>query len=259
MKEAFVITEGDGPLVAAALHAGHGVRPQVAEALRLTPEERLREEDPFTDRWTVVAPTRIVALRSRFEVDLNRPRELAVYRLPEHAWGLEVWRPGAVDAIVSQSLEIYDAFYLRVEDLLRRVEEQHGRFVVLDLHSYNLRRLGPDASAEPQAQNPDFNLGTGSMDRQRWAPVVDTFLEVARSSDALGRRPEVGENVRFLGGHFPAWVHQTFPETGCALAVEVKKFFMDEWTGVADPEPLEGARRLLEETSAAVVEALERC
>jgi hypothetical protein len=28
------------------------------------------------------------------------------------------------------------------------------------------------------------------------------------------------------------FVHDNFPDTGCAVALEVKKFFMDEWTGV---------------------------
>jgi N-formylglutamate deformylase len=259
MDPPFAITEGQGPLVAVALHAGHQVRPEVAAALELTPSERLREEDPFTDQWTSVAATRVVAHRSRFEVDLNRPRDQAVYRLPEQAWGLEVWRPGAVERVLAGSLETYDAFYRDVEALLRRVEEREGSFVVLDLHSYNHRRSGPDGPAEPPVESPDLNVGTGSMDRRRWASAVEAFLAASRASMALGRRLTVGENVRFLGGHFPAWVHATFPVSGCALAVEVKKFFMDEWTGVPDPRSLSGVQQLLAEASAAVVEGLGRC
>ena len=38
------------------------------------------------------------ARRSRFEVDLNRPREEAVYRVPEDCWGLDVWRGGRLDS-----------------------------------------------------------------------------------------------------------------------------------------------------------------
>jgi hypothetical protein len=40
--------------------------------------------------------------------------------------------------------------------------------------------------------------------------------------------------VRFFGGELPAWIHATFPKTVCALAIEVKKFFMNEWTGEVD-------------------------
>ena len=74
------VARGEGPLVATAVHAGHAVRDNVFAQLALDDGERLREEDPFTDAWMEIAPIRVVALRSRFEVDLNRPREKAVYR-----------------------------------------------------------------------------------------------------------------------------------------------------------------------------------
>jgi hypothetical protein len=44
----------------------------------------------------------------------------------------------------------------------------------------------------------------------------------------------VRENVRFRGGHLSRWVHTAFPGQACCLAVEVKKFFMDEHTGEID-------------------------
>ena len=73
---------GNGPLIATAIHDGHEVRDDVAGHLALNDSERLREEDPFTAGWTVVAPTRVVGTRSRFEVDLNRPRDKAIFRTP---------------------------------------------------------------------------------------------------------------------------------------------------------------------------------
>lgn len=76
------IYSGDGPLVATAIHPGHHVRSEIRERLALPEDKRLNEEDPFTGPFTAVAPTRIVVERSRFEVDLNRPRENAVYRRP---------------------------------------------------------------------------------------------------------------------------------------------------------------------------------
>src|SRR5262245_31766079 len=88
----WTLVHGEGPIVAAAIHAGHAVRREVNECLALSETDRLREEDPFTDRWTQVAPNRLVTHRSRFEVDLNRNRSGAVYLTPEDAWGLQVWR-----------------------------------------------------------------------------------------------------------------------------------------------------------------------
>ena len=46
---------GDQPVIATAVHAGHEVRPEVAALLAVSEEDRLREEDPFTDRWTEIA------------------------------------------------------------------------------------------------------------------------------------------------------------------------------------------------------------
>ena len=45
-----------------------------------------------------------------------------------------------------------------------------------------------------------------------------------------------GENVRFEGRHLARWVHENYGDVGCALAIELKKVFMDEWTGELDLE-----------------------
>jgi hypothetical protein len=37
-------------------------------------------------------------------VDLNRPREAAVYLSPEQSWGLEVWREQPAEDIVKAAL-----------------------------------------------------------------------------------------------------------------------------------------------------------
>jgi hypothetical protein len=51
-----------------------------------------------------------------------------------------------------------------------------------------------------------------------------------------GHPLEVAENVRFKGGYLCEWVHERYAGTGCALAVELKKVFMDEWTGKVDEQ-----------------------
>lgn len=232
----YSILGGFGPLVAVALHSGHAVRREVARTLALSARERLREEDPFTDRWTGIGDWRIVVDRSRFEIDLNRPREKAVYMTPEDAWGLRVWRMPPERGLVRESLEIYDAFYAELARLFRRLERQHGSFMVLDLHSYNHRRGGPAAPPGDPAVNPEVNIGTGFMNRFRWARQRWDLMSALRSFDFAGRRLDVRENVRFQGGHLAAWVHQWFPTSGCVFAIDVKKFFMDEWTGELYPE-----------------------
>jgi len=242
------LERGDGPLIAAAIHDGQSLRPELTPAMALISAERLREEDPFTGTWTSIAPTRLIALHSRFEVDFNRPRDKAVYLTPDDAWGLQVWKETPSAECVERSLAIHDAFYDEVRGLLQRMVQRYQRIVVLDLHTYNHRREDRSgAPADPQA-NPEVNVGTGTMLRSRWAPVVDRFIVGLRNFDFLGRRLDVRENVRFRGGHFPTWIHEHFPQSVCVLSIEFKKFFMDEWSGEADQIQLNAIERALKST-----------
>jgi len=247
-----------GPLVACAVHDGHDVRPEVASCLQLDAVQRLYEEDPYTAGWTVIAPTRIVARRSRFEVDLNRPRDKAVYITPADAWGLELWRCSPPSDMVAESLRVYDDFYAHLEFVLDRLVARHEKVVLFDLHSYNhIRGDAGGTPADPEA-NPEINLGTGTMDRTLWSPIVDWWLESMRSHDYLGRRLDVRENVKFFGGQLPRWVHEHYPRSVCALAIEVKKFFMNEWTGELDQVQHQAIGQALAAGAAAVGQALEK-
>jgi hypothetical protein len=250
---------GGGPLVAVALHDGHAVRGEVAERMALGESERLREEDPGTGSWTTVAPTRIVVNRSRFELDLNRSRARAIYRQPKDSWGLTVWREPLAQNLIDRTLAEYDDFYHCAETVLERLVARHGRLVIFDLHSYNHRRGDPAAPPGDAAGNPDVDLGTATLDRERWRPVVECFTRRLQSFDFAGRRLDVRENVRFQGGgHFAAWVRDRFPASICCLPIEVKKFFMDEWTGIADPLQLELIRQMLAQAAADVIDLLKR-
>ncbi len=258
MQASWVLTQGHGPIVAVALHDGHNIRAEVSSLLALSESDRTREEDPFTALWTTVADTQIVVKQSRFEFDLNRPREKAVYLTPEDAWGLSVWHSVPSEEIVARSLAEYDAFYATVKRVFADIEQRFGCFVVFDLHTYNHRREGLEALPADPRYNPEINLGTGSLNRDRWAPVVDRFITDLRSFDFLGQHLDVRENIRFRGGHFSRWTHQTFPESACVLAIEVKKFFMNEWTHRADPEQLDAIRCALQSTVPGVLEALKQ-
>ncbi len=229
------ITLGDGPIVAAAIHDGHDVRDRIAAQLALTPAERLREEDPYTGLWTNIAPTRVVGLRSRFEVDLNRKRHRCVYQTPRDAWGLNVWRQPLDEATVDRSRSLYDEFYRAMHDLLSDKQRRYGTFFVYDLHAYNHRRNGPDRTVAAEIDNPQINVCTGGMDLERCEPVVQCFIESMRSYDFLGGALDVRRNVRFRATRFSRWVHENFPGSGISLGIEVKKFFTDEWTGELYP------------------------
>jgi N-formylglutamate amidohydrolase len=253
--EAWEIARGAGPVVACGIHCGHDVRPEVAALLAVDEKVRSYEEDPYSGGWAEFAPTRILVHRSRFEFDLNRPRDKAVYLEPDDAWGLQVWKEPPPRDVLEESLRLYDGFYAELETILEDVAARCGRFVLYDLHSYNHR---PPGEAEVPRPEPDINLGTGSLDRDRWGPVADGFLAALATRTVGGRSLEIGENVRFQGGRLVRWVHETFPATGCALAVEVKKFFMDEHTGQLDGRRWKEVGEALAATVPAVVEGLGR-
>ncbi|HEY5928084.1 MAG TPA: N-formylglutamate amidohydrolase [Kofleriaceae bacterium] len=247
-----IVDEGDGPIVATAIHDGHGLRAEVAERIALDDAVRLREEDPFTARIASQVPTRIIVTRSRFEVDLNRQRDKAVYACAADCWGLELWREPPPAELVARSLAEYDAFYATLERVLRERERKYGRFVVLDVHSYNHCRAGVGCAADPDA-NPEVNVGTGSLDRGRWGSLVERFCQELSGFDG---GLDVRENVKFQGGHMSRWIHATFPTTGCALALELKKTFMDEWTGQPDHDHIARLARAVAATLPGLTESL---
>lgn len=238
MRQPFTFGHSALPLVMTAIHAGHDLRREVALRMGLDEATRLREEDPHTDRITSAGGVPVVVHRSRFEVDLNRPRDAAVYTTPEAAWDLDIWRDPLPDRVVERSLAVYDDFYAAMADELDDLACR-GPFLVLDVHSYNHRRDGSAGPPAPEGDNPEVNVGTGSLDRDRWEHLADRFMKELGQQRVGGHHLDVRENVRFRGGHLSRWVHERYDGTGCALAIELKKTFMDEWTGAVDERHLD--------------------
>lgn len=254
----WTVQRGTGPVVATAIHDGHGLRPAIAARMALPEAERLREEDPFTGQAVRGVPTHVVPARSRFEVDLNRDEAQAVYERPEQCWGLDVWRAPLPDEEVAASRRYHRDFYAMFGELLDGVRREHPRYVVLDVHSYNHRRDGADAPPMPQAQAPDVNIGTHSMPRERWAWLLDPLIDEIARFDFAGRRLDVRENVAFQGkGELARFVHARHPEAGCAIAFEFKKFYMDEWTGAPIAAELRAMRALIDRLARVATELLD--
>ena len=255
VSTAFTVSEAAEQLVTTAIHAGHVLRPALAELTALDDDERSREEDPFTDQFLGDLGVRINVHQSRFEVDLNRPRDEAVYEHPDDAWGLTVWKHELPAEEVERSRRLHDEFYAELAHHMDRLASR-GRFLVLDIHSYNHRREGPDGPAAPLADNPAVNVGTGALDRVRWGHVVDSFIGGLRLQSVDGHPLDVRENVRFRGGHLSRWVAANYPDTGCTLALEFKKLFMDEWTGECDTGHIAQLRHALHAVIPSVLTAL---
>jgi N-formylglutamate deformylase len=245
-----------GQLIATAIHVGHELRPEFAAELVLPEPDRLREEDPHTDEIGALIPARVVVHRSRFEVDLNRKRDESVYRTAQEAWGLDLLRNSPLDeSLVTGSLEVYDAFYAELGRRLDAVAER-GPFVMLDIHSYNHRRGGADAAAALAEENPEVNVGTGSLDRARFGSVVDAFMTSLEAAGTSSGPLDVRENIRFRGRQLAAWTHARYPDRAVVLALEFKKTFMDEWTGEVDRARVDELARALGRTLPALEASL---
>lgn len=253
----WTLQRSDDCIIATAIHDGHGLCDQSADRMQLSDDDRLREEDPHTGNAITGIPTHLVINRSRFEVDLNRGRDQAVYRTPDQSWGLQVWNTPLTDTDVAGSLVLHDAYYRMLGQQLDEIVAAHGRFVLLDVHSYNHRRDGPEGDPTPPENAPDINIGTFSMPRERWSFVMDPMIEAMRTFNFNGRHLDVRENVAFQGkGEQTRFVHERYPETGCAIAIEFKKFFMDEWTGEPLPDELAAMRQFMTHAANACRDAL---
>jgi N-formylglutamate amidohydrolase len=244
---------GDGPVLATAIHDGHAIRDALRPHLAFDDAQRRRDEDPLTGLLATVGDVRIRARHSRFQSDLNRPRDKAISADPADTWGLRVWHGPLPEALVEASRADHERFYAMVSRVVESTIARWGAVLVLDIHSYNHRRDGPGTAPAPQDANPDIDLGVTTLDRDRWGTVVDRFAEALASTPVAGRMPDVRRNVRYEGGgHFPEWLHATYGGALCAISLEYKKVYMDEWSAQADIAVVEDFRSGLERAVAAV-------
>ena len=254
MQKNCQIIRGNMPLIATAIHDGHTITSDRLPFLAVDEATRLREEDPFTGELAEISDTRVVVHQSRFACDLNRSRDKAIYRNPEDAWGINVWKKNVPEKVFVEGLGFYDEFNRTFFALLDEWIERFGTVVVYDLHTYNHRRDGPDREVASLKENPEVNLGTGTLNRERFGGIVKQFIEDLSSVDYFGRQLDVRENIKFTGGDFSRRIHERYPDNVCVLAIEFKKIFMDEWTGKVDREALSGLKRGLVSTVSGVLE-----
>ena len=77
------------PYICAAIHDGHQFRKELWDNCLHTEYDRWYEEDPETKNLIASHPIVISGCDSRFEYDLNRAPEDAVF---ETAWGKQLWK-----------------------------------------------------------------------------------------------------------------------------------------------------------------------
>lgn len=251
----WIFEKGSIPIFATAIHNGHFVRKELLNIMKISEIDRLREEDPYTAEFTTISDNRMVNYLSRFEVDFNRPKELAVYLTKEQAWGLDLWKIPPSDEMIKKSLEKYEIFYKQLDEFLKDRIKKFKYLVVYDIHSYNYKR---GSTTAPQEENPDINVGTKTLkNRDKFENIINIFIENMKK-DFFGKTLDVRENVKFGGGHFPRWIHEKYPENIVVLSIEFKKIFMDEETGEFYPEKLSRLKDILKSTVKPVLKELEK-
>ncbi|WP_350285731.1 N-formylglutamate amidohydrolase [uncultured Croceitalea sp.] len=214
------------PFVCGAVHDGHQFRPSLWQNCIHTEYERWYEEDPCTKQMVQSQPIVIAGCDSRFEYDLNRPPETAIF---DTAWGKQLWKSPLSSKEKSQSLEKHTNFYRVVHALIQKIEALHGRAIVFDMHSYNWKRW--DRAV------PTWNLGTSNIDNQRFGAIVQQWSDRLGTVTLPYSLPQTSlVNDTFQGnGYFLKYITNHFANT-LVLATEISKIYCDELTGVIYPE-----------------------
>lgn len=213
------------PFACFAIHDGHQIREELEGKILLSDYERWYEEDPNTFEFISSLPICIQAKDSRYEYDLNRPPEEAIYDI---AWGKKVWDSPLPAALKKRSLHKHANFYKITSALVKKLEGKFGSALLLDVHSYNYQRIERDC--------PVFNLGTSLITDDRYRKTIDFFLEKLSTIDLHTVPVSVAENDVFQGkGYLQRFINSKFKNT-LVLATEIKKVYVDELSG--EPYPL---------------------
>lgn len=223
------------PVLALAIHNGHEMHPDLLANCGISEADRLREEDPFTDVFANAFANKIIVYTSRFTVDLNRSPENAIYQNPEDCWGLKARINPIHDKLLAELKQGYEQWYTLLTYTVNRMLKKHPFLLVLDLHSFNHRRKGPDAEPDSQQDNPDIILGRNNMPSEHY-PFVQSLKDKLDKKEIDGNPLDCRIDVKFTGGWVSRWLHHTYPKQVLCPAVEFKKIFMDEWSGNLNKE-----------------------
>jgi hypothetical protein len=154
------------PYACAAIHDGHQFRKELWNNCLHTEYDRWYEEDPETKNMVQLHPIVIAGCDSRFEYDLNRPPEEAVF---ETAWGKKLWKLPLPKEQKERSLKKHAAFFNVVQVLISKLESKFKNVVVYDMHSYNWKRWDREV--------PTWNLGTSNIDSNRFGDDIESWRQ----------------------------------------------------------------------------------
>ncbi|MBT8274417.1 MAG: N-formylglutamate amidohydrolase [Bacteroidia bacterium] len=212
--------------VCGAVHDGHHFRKELWDNCMHSGYDRWYEEDPETKNMVISHPIVLAGCDSRFEYDLNRPPEEAVF---ETAWGKQLWKTPLDEGMKSKSLQKHINFYRIVQALISKIESKFGICIVYDMHSYNWKRWDREV--------PTWNLGTSNVDNDRFGEDVELWrASLSEIKLPNGIKSDAAINNTFFGnGYFLKYITNNFKNT-LVLATEIAKVYCDEYSRIIFPE-----------------------
>jgi len=218
-----------------AVHNGHQFRQELWDNCLHTEYERWFEEDPETKEMVKSHPIVIAGCDSRFEYDLNRAPETAIY---EDAWGKKLWKEPLPTEMHEKSLQKHANFYKVVHTLISKLEEKFGVCIVYDMHSYNWKRWTREV--------PTWNLGTSNVDNHRFGEEIESWRAILDKTPLPnGIKSTSKINDTFQGnGYFLKYITQNFNNT-LVLATEIAKVYCDELKQIMYPEVVVAVEKYL--------------
>ena len=257
----WTMQRGASPVVGTAIHDGHALPPGFAAGMAIARRgAACARRIPTRSSSSATCPTASSCISRASPSISTGIATAAIYLKPEQSWGVQVFsQPPSAD-LVRQAMRIHDRLLRDLRTFLRQLEEQFGRFV---------------RPRRPQLQPPPRRTGRPAGQRRSDAAGQHRHLldgpaalgACGRSVHRAAARVRVPRPSRWTcartspsrgAASRPASFTTSFPRTGCAIAVEFKKFFMDEWTGEADPEALDAIRAMIRSTLPLLEEILER-
>ena len=210
----------------AAIHDGHQFRKELWDNCMHTAYERWYEEDPCTLQMVQTMPMVIAGCDSRFEYDLNRAPDEAIY---EDAWGKQLWKSPLNKVQKDKSLQKHHSFYRVIHALISKMESKFGAAIVYDMHSYNWKRWDRPV--------PVVNLGTANIDQERFSAFAKAWCNtLAALKLPHNIETTAAINDAFQGnGYLLKYITQHFEET-LVLATEFSKIYCDEYDYIIFPE-----------------------
>ena len=212
--------------VCAAVHNGNQFRKELWNNCIHTQYERWYEEDPATKTMIQSHPIVIAGIDSRFEYDLNRPPEAAIY---DDAWKKKLWRSSLSKETKQKSLSKHYNFYKVVHALIQKIESLFEVAIVYDMHSYNWMRWDREV--------PTWNLGTSNVDENRFGDDIESWREILEKTPFNNGIVSTSKiNDTFQGnGYFLKYITQNFKNT-LVLATEVAKVYCHELEQILYPD-----------------------